>query len=250
MVRAFQSIVKTSGRKPQRLQTDKGKEFKNTKVQTWLKHEGIRHFSTHGDAKASVVERFNRTLKGRMYRYFTAANTLTYLDVLPALVKAYNSDVHRSIGMGPQDVTEKNEAQVWQTLYGRQFGKKKKKKTSTPPLKVANHVRLSKRVRTFKKGYLPQWTEEVFVVSRVVPGPVTTYRVKEMDGTPLQGTFYAQDLQKVTVDEKTMWRVDKVVKRKPGQVFVSWKGWPAKYNVQLDRWPKEEGEKKSLKVFT
>ena len=123
VVRAFQSIVKTSGRKPQRLQTDKGKEFYNTKVQTWLKHEGIRHFSTHRDAKASVVERFNRTLKGRMYCYLTAANTLTYLDVLPALVKAFNSDVHRSIGMAPQDVTENNEAQVWQTLYGRRFGK-------------------------------------------------------------------------------------------------------------------------------
>ena len=113
VVRAFQSIVKTSGRKPQRLQTEKGKEFYNTKVQTWLKHEGIRHLSTHGDAKASVVERFNRTLKGRMYRYFMDANTLTYVDVLPALVKAYNSDVHRSIGMAPQDVTENNEAQVW-----------------------------------------------------------------------------------------------------------------------------------------
>ena len=98
-----------------------------------------------------------------MYRYFTAANTLTYLDVLPALVKAYNSDVHRSIGMAPQDVTENNEAQVWETLYGSRFGKKKKK-TSTPPLKVGNHVQLSKRVRTFKKGYFPQWTQEVFVV--------------------------------------------------------------------------------------
>ena len=81
------------------------------------------------------------------------------------------------------------------------------------------------------------------MVSRVVPEPVTTYRVKEMDGTPLQGTFYAQDLQKVTVDEKTMWRVDKVLKRKPGQVFVSWKGWPAKYNSWIDG-PRKRGRRR------
>lgn len=229
VVKAFRDILETSGRKPRRLQTDKGKAFYNTKVQTWLKEKGIEHFSTHGDAKASVVERFNRTLKGRMYRYFTAANTLTYLDVLPALVKAYNADVHHSIGMAPRDVTEINEAQVWQTLYGKRVGKPSKAK-----FKVGNQVRLSKRVRTFKKGYLPRWTEEVFVVSRVVPGPVTTYRVEEMDGTPLRGTFYEQDLQKVIVDEKTLWRVDKVLKRRPGRMLVSWKGWPAKYNSWID----------------
>ena len=95
---------------------------------------------------------------------------------------------------------------------------------------MGDHVRLSQRVRLFKKSYLPQWTEEVFVVSKVRPGPLTTYRVKEMDDTPVEGTFYEQDLQKVTVDENTLWRVDKVLKRRPGQVFVSWKGWPAKYN--------------------
>ena len=100
------------GRRPQTLQTDKGKEFYNTTLQRWLKKEGIRHFSTLGDAKASIVELFNRTLKSRLYRYFTAANTTQYLDILPSLVQRYNDDVHRSIGMAPKDVTVKNEAEV------------------------------------------------------------------------------------------------------------------------------------------
>ena len=76
-------------------------------------------FYTLGDAKASIVERFNRTLKSRLYRYFTAANTTQYLDILPSLVQRYNEDVHRSIGMVPKDVTVKNEAEVWQRLYGQ-----------------------------------------------------------------------------------------------------------------------------------
>ena len=70
---ALESILRRSGgRRPRRLQTDKGKEFCNTTFAKMLDHYGIRHFSTQGDAKASVVERFNQTLKGRMYRYFTA----------------------------------------------------------------------------------------------------------------------------------------------------------------------------------
>ena len=102
------------GRRPQTLQTDKGKEFYNTTLQRWLKKEDMRHFSTLGDAKASIVERLNRTLKSRLYRYFTVANTTQYLDILPLLVQRYKKDVHPSIGMAPKDVTVKSEAEVWQ----------------------------------------------------------------------------------------------------------------------------------------
>ena len=66
---AFESILRRSGgRRSRQLQTDKGKEFYNATFAKMLDRYGIRHFSTQGDAKASVVERFNRTLKGRMYR--------------------------------------------------------------------------------------------------------------------------------------------------------------------------------------
>ena len=88
LLKAFESIV-AEGRRPQMLQTDKGKEFYNTTLQRWLKKECIHHFSTLGDAKASIVERFNRTLKSQLYRYFTAANTTQYLDILPSLVQQY-----------------------------------------------------------------------------------------------------------------------------------------------------------------
>ena len=89
LVRAFDKILKRR-RHPNRLQTDRGKEFYNRTFQRWLDKQGIEHFSTEGDAKASVVERFNRTLKERLYRYFTAANTLKFDDVLPELVEGYN----------------------------------------------------------------------------------------------------------------------------------------------------------------
>ena len=84
-----------------------------------MEKEGIHYFSTLGDAKASIVERFNLTLKSRLYLYFTAANSTHYMDILPSLVQRYNEDVHRSIGMAPRDVNVSNEAEVWQRLYVR-----------------------------------------------------------------------------------------------------------------------------------
>ena len=78
------------------MQTDKGSEFYNAAVQAWFKKEGWDHFSTEGDSKASVVERWHRTLKQRMYRYFTAQNALKYLGALPQLINTYNTTYHRS----------------------------------------------------------------------------------------------------------------------------------------------------------
>ena len=121
-----------------------------------------------------MVERFNRTLKERLYRYFTAANTLRFDDVLPDLMQGYNATRHRSIGMAPQDVTWGNEEAVWKRLYGLRLKGKKK-----PQFKVGDRVRLNKIHRTFEKRYLPGWTEEGFVVHRVVPGPVPTYKIRE-----------------------------------------------------------------------
>ena len=150
-----------------------------------MKRKGIHHFSTSGDTKASVVEWFNRTLKQRLYRYFTVKNTLNFVPVLQDLVQGYNRSYHCSIKRAPNEVTEANRPEVWETLYG-----KKKRKVKRPQFKVGYRVRLNKKFRTFKKGYLPGWTEEVFVVKHVQKGKVLTYKVNEWDGTQVKGTFY------------------------------------------------------------
>ena len=62
------------------------------------------------------------------------------------------------------------------------------------------------------------------------------YKVEEFDGTPVKGTFYTEDLQKVTVDDDMLWRIEKVLKRRRGQMLVRWKGWPSKY----DSWIKAQ----------
>ena len=229
VVKAFTSIFR-EGRQPQRLQTDDGKEFYNSKVQTYLSKEKVHHFSTKGDTKASVVERINRTLKERLYRYFTAKNTLKYGETLQAVVQDYNRTPHSSIGMAPNGVTIANSAQVWDRLY-----RKRLKRTQRVHLKVGDRVRLNKKFCTLKKSYLPGWTEEVFIVDRVKPGPIPAFRITEWDGTPIEGTFYTQDLQKVQVSDDDLFRVEKVIRRKGRKLFMRWKGWPVKYDSWIDK---------------
>lgn len=106
--RAFESILK-EGRKPLRLQTDKGSEFYNKTFQEYLRQKNINHFSTQSDTKASIAERFNKTIKNKLYRALTANATLTYLDFLPDLVKSYNASVHKATGMAPMNVNLYNE---------------------------------------------------------------------------------------------------------------------------------------------
>ena len=105
------------GRKPEKIVTDQGMEFFNKHFRALLKDEDIKSLNTYNETKASVVERLIRTLKTRMWRYFTAKKTMRYIDMLPDLVYSYNYTIHCSIKMKPADVTVDNEKQVWHTLY-------------------------------------------------------------------------------------------------------------------------------------
>ena len=241
VTKAFEAILKRAKKQdhqaPQRLQTDKGKEFYNTQFQNLLKKYNIHHFSTQGDAKASVIERWNRTFKTKLYRYFTAGNTLKYLDVIQPLVNQYNKSFHRSIGVAPEKVNEANSRKVWYKMYDAHIPKKGK--PLKPKFKVGDRVRLSEQVRTFKKGYLPNWTEEIFIVSQLIPSfDMVLYKVTELDGSPIEGAFYDRDLQKVSVDMiKDVFRVEKVLKRRKNgkELFVKWKGYPSKYNSWINK---------------
>ena len=75
----------------------------------------------------------------------------------------------------------------------------------------------------------------MFLVAHVTPGVVPTYNINEWDGTPLMGTFYREDLQKVTVRDDGLFCVEKIVKQKGDKVLVRWKGWPDKYDSWIEK---------------
>ncbi|KAJ8048250.1 Endogenous retrovirus group K member 19 Pol protein [Holothuria leucospilota] len=229
IVRAFQSIIKAHNRKPQTLQTDKGKEFVNRPFQQFLRAKQIHFFTTNNETKASVVERFNRTLKSKMWRYFTANGTRTYIDVLPKFLVGYNRRKHRSIGMAPVNVNRDNQEEVWQRLYGNI----PKSSVSAFKFNLGDAVRISMATQPFQKGYLPQWTEEVFTIAERKHRLPPVYRLKDFGGELIEGTFYEQELQKVEKSNH-IYRIEKVVRsrRKHGQkeYLVKWEGYPAKFN--------------------
>ena len=154
MIAAFSKLLQRSG--PfLLLQTDRGTEFLNKPFQNWLKKQNIHFFNTYNyDTKAAIAERFIRTLKERLWRYFTFKNTRRYIDVIQDLVDSYNHTYHRSIKRAPAEVDEENQEIVWQTLYADT-------KTKQPKLKEGDTVRLAMTRVQFRKGYLPGWTEEM-----------------------------------------------------------------------------------------
>lgn len=228
---AFKLIFKESKRKPVSLNTDKGREFINKVFQKFLKDKDVNYYHTNNpDIKASVVERFNRTLKSRMYRYFTAKSTQRYVDVLPQLIKAYNHTVHRSIRMAPVDVKDDNVLQVWHNLYDAHLSKK----NATPKFSIGEHVRISSEKFQFEKGYVQNWSEEVFLITHILRHKLTVYRIKDLDDEEIEGTFYEKELQKVIIDEATEYRIDKIVDTKGvgvrKKLLVKWKGYSNKFN--------------------
>ena len=149
----------------------------------------ITHFATGSELKASVVERFNRTLKSRMWRYLTAINSKRYIDVLQDIVCGYNNSYHRSIKMKPVDVSKDNETIVFKTLYGVRDGLSKK---TVFKYKVGDVVRISKVRGPFAKGYEENYTHEFFTISECIPRQPPVYRLKDYDGDVIQGSFYEE----------------------------------------------------------
>ena len=136
------------------LQSDKGSEYKNAQFQTLLKECGIRCYTCENyNIKAAIVESFNRTLKTRMYKYFTNSKSFRYVDIFQDLVYADNNSHQMSIGMEPAMVTAMNEQWVRRKLFRLQPEK------LTWRLQIAQQVRISKRRQVFEKGYLAGWSK-------------------------------------------------------------------------------------------
>ena len=209
LVEAFKVIL-TSGRKPEKIMTDQGTEFFNRHFQNLLKSENIQLFNTFNETKASVVEIVIRTFKSKMWRYFTARKTLRYVDMLPDLVYSYNFSLHRSIKMKPALVNKENEDKVWHTLYDNTNSIMEPIKYK---FKVGDQVRISKIKRKFEKGYLPNFSKEIFTVSKTVPRNPAVYTLKDYDGEELKGTFYDKELQKV-IKHDDMYEVEKILKKR------------------------------------
>ena len=216
-------IFKKSKRKPEKLWTDKGLEFYNKHV----KELGVKLYSTENAEKSLVAERWNRMMKGKMFKYLTANNTNKYIDVLDDYVERYNNTRHSSIKMTPVEASKKeNEVRVYRNLYPNITRRPMRAK-----FKTGDKVRIQKKKGLFEKGFTSNWTEEVFTVSKIQRTNPVTYKINDLNDEEIQGTFYEQELQKRSQE---VYRIEKIVKKDKTRSLVKWKGYPESFNSWVD----------------
>ena len=222
---ALRTIFKKD--KPAKLWVDKGREFYNKEVSALLKKNNIEIYSTNNDEKCSVVERWNRTIKTQLWRYFSANGTQKYTNIIQPLMDKYNSTKHRSIGMTPTDARKpSNYQQVFKNLYLKKVKARKKE----PKYKVGDKVRISIKKDIFEKGFTINWSDKIYTITEVLNTLPPTYKIKD-DRVEIKGTFYEQELQKT---RENTFRIEKVLRWKKQDGIriarVKWKGYDSSYN--------------------
>lgn len=214
---------------PSKLWTDRGTEFLNSDMNELLRQYSIEIYHTYSENKSPIVERFNRTLKEMMWKYFTANSTYRWIDILPELIHTYNTRKHSTIKMSPAEAVENEEI-----LLERQKERVKSimSKKVKPKFKVGDHVRISRVKGVFEKGYHPNWSREVYRVHSVDSKFPPVYKLIDDLGNVIDGSFYEQELQKTSEDRTR--EVEKIIKRRvvdgETQYFVKYKGYSDAHN--------------------
>ena len=110
---------------------------------------------------------------------------------------------------------KKNSKIVYNNLFPKLQSKPVKSKFS-----MGDRVRISKKRKDFAKGYLPNFTEEVFIVVKVLKTEPQTYIIKDLNGEEIKGNFYNEELSRY---DSELYEIEKVLKRKKDKFLVKWK---------------------------
>ena len=153
VIDAIQSILKNSNRK-------------SVSFITIDNH--VAMYSTHNEEKSVVAEKFIRTLKNNICRHMTSITKSVYIDKLDDIVNEYNNTYHRTIKMKPIDVKDNTCINIGKEIDDRD-----------PKFEVGDHVRISKYKNIFAKGYIPSWSEEIFVIKKIKNTVLWTYVIND-----------------------------------------------------------------------
>lgn len=228
LMQAFQHLLRKH-RIPKNLQTDLGTEFYNKNLKTLLEQYNINHYSTYSTKKASIVERFIRTFKNKLYKQFSIqGNYKWFKNTLSKVINDYNNTVHRTIGLKPNEVNNYNKETILQKYRNTDVSVKTKTK-----FKVGDPVRISKYKGTFEKGYTPNWSTEIFTITKVQDTNPITYIIEDTKHRPILGSFYSQELLKPKYPN--IYLVEKIIKKKGNKLYVKWLGLPSQENSWIDK---------------
>lgn len=230
VTKAMKSILNSMPERIKKLHVDMGKEFYNDSMSKMLRKRNISIYSTFSVKKAAIVERFNRTLKNKMWRMFSLRGTYKWIDILSQLIDDYNDTKHRTIKMTPNDVDSSNENHLLNTVYNRKWTISVK---TQPKFKVGDKVRMSKYKHVFEKSYTPNWTTEIFNIKEVRLTNPVTYQLLDLNGHDIRGAVYEEELQ--IVKNPDLYLVEKILRKKRDLIYVKWLGFDNSHNSWINK---------------
>jgi hypothetical protein len=232
MIQAFDKIF--TQQKPMKLYSDQGLEFQARPMLEYFERMGIQKRVMYSPGfHAGVVERSQRTIKGRLYRYFTQNRTHRWVDVIDRIVEGINNTVNRTNGVAPNSVLLENSMALLRKVY------KKQARVAKPKFQQDDYVRIDKEKGVFGKYYLPNFTEEIFRISAVKRTDPPHYKIVDLQGEEIRGVFYETELSKVKAEPNQ--RIGEVLKQQGKRFLIHWIGEDGK-----DEWIKEGSEKLSF----
>jgi hypothetical protein len=223
---AIRKLIKQMPALPKRVFSDQGKEFVAREVRQMLEKDYNVHQNVAQEPaiKAAIAERAVKTLKNRLYKYFTEHKTARYIDVLPKIVDAINNSISRPIKMKPINVNFFNSQEIRERLYGGDPPSKKSK------LEEGDTVRIAKQRTVFSKAYLPNYTDEVFKIDKVKNVTPNVYRLINEEGQKVTGNFYDAELSRTKKTRDKTLIIEEVLKtrkrRGVKEFFVKFEGRP------------------------
>jgi hypothetical protein len=254
--RAFDHLF-SSGVKCRLLQSDHEKGFMGPDMRRVLSKHNVRLRMLENEGHARMVERVNQTLKHPLWKHMYRTNSWRWIEPLKQIVFNYNRTPHSSIcGMKPINVTEKDVFRLWSSNYLKHMkkagllskGSRLSQSSSTSSLRKSERFKVNDYVRVsllkngaFEKGYTPRFSQQMYKISGIFKfQPYSMFTLSRLDGIPVQGYWYAEELLKVTPPTAdTVYRVEKILDRRKRagargreEVLVRWQG----YDSSFDSW--------------
>lgn len=202
---AIKGVFDSVGKYPTYFISDHGLEFVNKKLSSYFKTLEIKHIMPSSELKAAMIERYNKSLKYRISKFFTFNNTRSYLKHLPDFVRGINNSPNRSIKTTAAkafsgDVIPADDLLL--TGIRPPSGKLK--------LKIGSSVRLALVRNVFSKGYEQSFSEELFIISGKIDSSPPTYTLKDLNNVDIQGHVYANEVIPCTITSD-IFKIEKIL---------------------------------------
>ena len=171
---SFTNILIKSKRKPNLIETDRGKEFYNNIFQDFLNKNDIKLYSRNSSFGAVFAERFNRTIRDLLKKIVFEHGDANWIHVLPTITKQYNNRIHSSTKLTPiQASLKKNEGYVYKNLLD-------KRKKVKPKFQINDLVRTADLKKTFSKGDTTNWSYKLYKITEIINDTISSYKINNL----------------------------------------------------------------------